>query len=195
MNTIWTAITILSIISLICGGLLGYASHTFMVKDDLLIDQLDTVLPQSQCGQCGYPGCRPYAHAISKHNEMINKCVPGGEPTMLKIAEILNIEPQSLRDTSMRTPKHKIAWIREEHCIGCMKCVHVCPVDAIVGAKRTMHTVVSDICTGCDLCVSSCPTHCIEMHITSTTTVIPHGNFNYIPIERVIMVPPDVKNI
>ncbi|VFP82789.1 electron transport complex subunit RsxB [Candidatus Erwinia haradaeae] len=188
MSAIGTAILVLSIISLISGGLLGYASKTFMVKDDLLVDQIDTILPQSQCGQCEYPGCRPYAHAISKKNEMINKCVPGGEHTMLAIAAILNIEPQPLGDTSIRQPKNQIAWIREEYCIGCMKCVHTCPVDAIIGAKRTMHTVVSDICTGCNLCVASCPTHCIEMYVTYTTNISRHMTINNIPVEKMIPV-------
>ncbi|VFP79486.1 electron transport complex subunit RsxB [Candidatus Erwinia haradaeae] len=194
MYVIFTAVFVLSIISLICGSLLGYASRTFMVKEDPLIDQIDNILPQSQCGQCGHPGCRPYAQAVSQNNEMINKCIPGGKQTMLKIAEILNIDPQPLSDTFQQKPQCKIAFIHEDRCIGCMKCIKICPVDAIIGAKRTMHTVVSDICTGCNLCIHSCPTNCIEMCTNSSTTITPYINLSEIPVEKINLVHKNVED-
>ncbi|VFP81711.1 electron transport complex subunit RsxB [Candidatus Erwinia haradaeae] len=164
MYTLCVAIGALSALSLICGALLGYASKYFIVKKDPIIDQIDNLLPQSQCGQCGYPGCLPYANAISVNNENINKCVPGGTETMLQIADMLNIEPQPLSNSSTEKYQNIVAWINENNCIGCTKCIHVCPVDAIIGSKRVIHTVFSDICTGCQKCISHCPTQCIEMH-------------------------------
>lgn len=117
------------------------------------MEKIDHILPQSQCGQCGYPGCRPYADAIAHNGETINKCAPGGEQAMLKIAELLNVEPQAL-DEDKLTPERKVAFIDEANCIGCTKCIQACPVDAIVGTTRALHTVVEDLCTGCDLCVA-----------------------------------------
>ncbi|VFP87162.1 electron transport complex subunit RsxB [Candidatus Erwinia haradaeae] len=168
MHIICIAIGVLSTLSLICGGLLGYASKRCLVEKDPIINDIDTLLPQSQCGQCGYPGCLPYANAISVHNEHINKCVPGGTETMLQIAEILNIEPEPIEDSITKQYQHSIAWINENNCIGCTKCMQVCPVDAIIGSKRVIHTVFSDICTGCKICISHCPTHCIEMRPLTT---------------------------
>ncbi|CCP07170.1 Electron transport complex protein rnfB [Erwinia amylovora MR1] len=169
------------------GGLLGYASRRFAVEEDPIVEQIDAILPQSQCGQCGYPGCRPYADAVGNHGEMINKCAPGGEQTMLKLAAMLNVEPQPLGDEETRQPERKVAWIDEANCIGCTKCIQACPVDAIVGATRAMHTVLSDICTGCDLCVAPCPTDCIEMRPVATTTANWKWDLQTIPV-RVITV-------
>lgn len=154
MSAIWIAIAVLSALSLIFGGLLGYASRRFRVEEDPIVEQIDAILPQSQCGQCGYPGCRPYADAVGNNGEMINKCAPGGEQTMLKLAALLNVDPQPLGDEMPAEPERKVAWIDEANCIGCTKCIQACPVDAIVGATRAMHTVLSDVCTGCDLCVA-----------------------------------------
>lgn len=171
MSAIWIAIGVLSILSLIFGVVLGFAARRFKVEGDPLTEQIDALLPQSQCGQCGYPGCRPYAEAVSSQGEAINKCAPGGEQTMLKLSELLNVEPQPIDgDDATKFPVRTIAWIDEENCIGCTKCIQACPVDAIVGSTRAMHTVLSDICTGCDLCVAPCPTDCIEMRPVATTT-------------------------
>lgn len=187
MSTVWIAIAVLSALGLFFGGLLGYASRRFKVEEDPIVEQIDAILPQSQCGQCGYPGCRPYADAVGNNGEMINKCAPGGEQTMLKLAALLNVDPQPLGDEAAREPERKVAWIDEENCIGCTKCIQACPVDAIVGATRAMHTVLSDVCTGCDLCVAPCPTDCIEMRPVATTTANWKWDLETIPV-RVIPV-------
>lgn len=188
MSAIWIAIISLSLLALVFGALLGYASRRFKVEEDPIVEQIDELLPQSQCGQCGYPGCRPYADAVGNHGEMINKCAPGGEQTMLKLAALLNVEPQPIDgDEEAKTPMRKVAWIDEANCIGCTKCIQACPVDAIVGATRAMHTVMTDLCTGCDLCVAPCPTDCIEMRPVATTTANWKWDLATIPV-RVIPV-------
>lgn len=188
MSAIWIAIISLSILGLVFGALLGYASRRFKVEEDPIVEQIDELLPQSQCGQCGYPGCRPYADAVGNHGEMINKCAPGGEQTMLKLATLLNVEPQPVDGgEEAKAPERKVAWIDESNCIGCTKCIQACPVDAIVGATRAMHTVLTDLCTGCDLCVAPCPTDCIEMRPVPTTTANWKWDLNTIPV-RVIPV-------
>ncbi|PKH26565.1 electron transport complex subunit RsxB [Enterobacterales bacterium CwR94] len=186
MSAIWIAIAVLSAISLMFGALLGYASRRFKVEDDPIVEQIDAILPQSQCGQCGYPGCRPYAEAVGLNGDAINKCAPGGEQVMLKLATMLNVEPQPIDgDETAQAPVRTVAWIDESNCIGCTKCIQACPVDAIVGATRAMHTVLSDVCTGCDLCVAPCPTDCIEMRPVATTTASWKWDLNTIPV-RVI---------
>lgn len=153
------AIFTIGILGAFFGALLGYSSRRFKVKSDPVVEDLDALLPQTQCGQCGYPGCKPYAQAIAD-GEAINKCPPGGEAVMLKLAERMGIEPSALEGEAK--PK-LIAFIREDQCIGCTKCIQACPVDAILGATRQMHTIISDECTGCELCVAPCPTDCIDM--------------------------------
>lgn len=154
MNAIWIAIAALSVLGLLFGVVLGYASRRFAVEDDPVVEKIDDLLPQSQCGQCGYHRCRPYAEAVGLQGEKINRCAPGGEAVMLKIAEMLNVEPQPIDgDVVVPEPVRMLAIIDEANCIGCTKCIQACPVDAIVGATRAMHTVMSDLCTGCNLCV------------------------------------------
>ncbi|BAN96066.1 electron transport complex, RnfABCDGE type subunit B [Plautia stali symbiont] len=188
MTAIWIAIAVLAALALVFGALLGYASRRFEVEKDPIVEQIDAILPQSQCGQCGYPGCRPYGDAVGNNGEAINKCAPGGEQTMLKLAELLNVEPQPLDGgAEVLTPVRTVAWIDEANCIGCTKCIQACPVDAIVGATRAMHTVLSDVCTGCDLCVALCPTDCIEMRPVATTTANWKWDLDTIPV-RVIPV-------
>lgn len=144
------------------GCLLGFAAVRFAADDSSLIDTINTVLPQTQCGQCGYPGCRPYAEAISQ-GEAINKCPPGGEETIAELAQLLSTEPLPLDpDHGIETPV-KVAFIREAECIGCTKCIQACPVDAILGAAKQMHTVIASECTGCDLCIEPCPVDCIDL--------------------------------
>ncbi|WP_308363666.1 MULTISPECIES: electron transport complex subunit RsxB [unclassified Microbulbifer] len=149
--------------SLAFGALLGFAAVRFKVEGDPLVDQVDELLPQTQCGQCGYPGCRPYAEAIV-HGDAINKCPPGGQATINELANLLDMEPVPL-DAEHGTEKtvEMVAFIREAECIGCTKCIQACPVDAIAGAAKYMHTVIVDECTGCDLCVDPCPVDCIDM--------------------------------
>lgn len=155
MSAVWIAVIAISLLGLIFGLILGYASRRFAVQDDPVVEKIDELLPQSQCGQCGYPGCRPYAEAVGVQGEKINRCAPGGEAVMLKIAALLNVDPQPVDgDAQEAEPARMLAVIDEPNCIGCTKCIQACPVDAIVGATRAMHTVMSDLCTGCNLCVA-----------------------------------------
>jgi electron transport complex protein RnfB len=149
-------------LALIFGALLGFASERFKVDDNPLVDQIDAILPQTQCGQCGFPGCRPYAESIA-NGGAINKCSPGGESTIKTLADLLDIEPQPLDAEHGTEQSQQVAVIREDECIGCTKCIQACPVDAILGSAKHMHTVIGTECTGCDLCVEPCPVDCIDM--------------------------------
>ena len=156
------ALTALLTLGLAFGALLGFASVQFRTEGNPLADQINELLPQTQCGQCGYPGCRPYAQAIAE-GDAINKCPPGGQETIDSLADLLDVEPEPL-DAEHGTEKEaRVAFIREDECIGCTKCIQACPVDAILGAAKHMHTVIADECTGCDLCVEPCPVDCIDM--------------------------------
>lgn len=131
--------------------------------DAAMIETVNAVLPQTQCAQCGYPGCRPYATAIIKQHEQINRCPPGGEKTIAELAELLGT-PVIALDTDCGIQKPAlVAMIDESVCIGCTLCIQACPVDAIVGASKLMHTVISDECTGCELCLPPCPVDCIDL--------------------------------
>jgi len=136
-----------------------------------LIQRIDALLPQTQCGKCGHPGCKPYAEGIA-NGEAINKCPPGGDETIAGLARLLNVPIVEL-DISRGPAPAQVAFIREAECIGCTKCIQACPVDAIVGAAKQMHTVLIDECTGCDLCVAPCPVDCIEMHPLPLNNVLP----------------------
>lgn len=127
-----------------------------------LIERIDALLPQTQCGKCGHPGCKPYARGIAA-GEPINRCPPGGDETIAQLAGLLQVPVVPL-DLERGPAPAQVAYIREAECIGCTKCIQACPVDAIVGAAKLMHTVLIDECTGCDLCVAPCPVDCIEMH-------------------------------
>ncbi len=145
------------------GAVLGFAAVKFKVEGDPLVEQIDALLPQTQCGQCGYPGCRPYAQAIA-HGDAINKCPPGGHTTINALANLLDVEAPPLdEEHGEESEVKKVAYIREDECIGCTKCIQACPVDAILGAAKQMHTVIVSECTGCDLCVEPCPVDCIDM--------------------------------
>ena len=150
-------------LALVLGGILGYAALRFRVEGDPVADQIDAILPQTQCGQCGFPGCRPYAEAIARGDADINQCPPGGEAGIRALAELLGREPSSLDPVHGVEKPKLLAFIREEECIGCTKCIQACPVDAIVGAPKLMHTVVADLCTGCELCLPPCPVDCIDL--------------------------------
>ncbi|MDH4872283.1 electron transport complex subunit RsxB [Pseudomonas sp. BN515] len=126
-----------------------------------LIQRIDALLPQTQCGKCGHPGCKPYAEGIAQ-GEAINKCPPGGTTTIIALADLLKVQPLPLDAPNGPVPP-QIAFIREAECIGCTKCIQACPVDAIVGAAKQMHTVITDECTGCELCVVPCPVDCIDI--------------------------------
>ncbi|MBC3950125.1 electron transport complex subunit RsxB [Pseudomonas folii] len=135
-----------------------------------LIQSIDALLPQTQCGKCGHPGCKPYAEGIAQ-GEAINKCPPGGDETVAALAQLLSV-PALRVDPQRGSAPAQVAFIREAECIGCTKCIQACPVDAIVGAAKFMHTVIVDECTGCDLCVAPCPVDCIDL-LPLPSTVIP----------------------
>ncbi len=124
-----------------------------------LIQTIDALLPQTQCGKCGHDGCQPYAEGIAA-GEAINKCPPGGQATVAALAELLERPALPLAEAPVPT---QLAVIREAECIGCTKCIQACPVDAIVGGAKYMHTVLPDLCTGCELCIPPCPVDCIEL--------------------------------
>lgn len=131
----------------------------------LTTESVNALLPQTQCGECGYPGCKPYAEAIL-NGEAINKCLPGGGDTISALSILLNKPVIPLDGVAVTK---RVAFIREAECIGCTKCIQACPVDAILGAAKQMHTVITDECTGCDLCVDPCPVDCIDMLPTEFT--------------------------
>lgn len=131
------------------------------MPDLLLVHRIDALLPQTQCGKCGHPGCEPYAQGIAA-GEAINKCPPGGQETVQALSALLG-RPTMAVDTTRGLAPPQTAFIREAECIGCTKCIQACPVDAIMGAAKLMHTVITAECTGCDLCVAPCPVDCIDM--------------------------------
>ncbi len=158
------ALIVLGLLAGAFGLLLGYAAVRFRVDGNPVVDQIDDLLPQTQCGQCNYPGCRPYAQAIAEGRADINQCPPGGDATIQALARLLDREVKPLNPAfgeAESTPR--VAWIDESVCIGCTLCIQACPVDAILGAQRQMHTVIREQCTGCDLCVDPCPVDCIHM--------------------------------
>ncbi|MDQ7995491.1 MAG: RnfABCDGE type electron transport complex subunit B [Luteibacter sp.] len=128
-----------------------------------LADRIDTLLPQTQCEQCGFHGCRPYAEAIAADEAGIDRCPPGGAIGIARLAALLDRPVVPLDPTHGVEKPRTLARIVEADCIGCTKCIQVCPVDAILGASKVMHTVVSDLCTGCELCVPACPVDCIRL--------------------------------
>ncbi len=153
------------------GGLfglgLGWAARRFHVESDPVADQIEAILPQTQCGQCNYPGCRPYAEAIAGGEAGINQCPPGGESGIKAMAALLGIEAMPLNPENGEEKPKAVAVIDELACIGCTLCIQACPVDAILGASKQMHTVIESECTGCDLCLPPCPVDCIEMVVRS----------------------------
>ncbi|HEX6928182.1 MAG TPA: electron transport complex subunit RsxB [Gammaproteobacteria bacterium] len=158
-----TAILIIAALALAFGLLLGFAAVKFRVNEDPVVDRIDALLPQTQCGQCGYPGCRPYAEAIANDEADINQCPPGGEDGVRALAELLDREPKPVGARfGIEKPK-ALAVIDEQTCIGCTLCIQACPVDAIIGAAKQMHTVLESECTGCELCIAPCPVDCIRM--------------------------------
>ncbi len=158
-----TAILVMAGIAIVLGAALGYAAIHFKVEGDPLVENIDAILPQTQCGQCGFPGCRPYAEAIANGEADINQCPPGGEEGIRHLADLLGREFKPLdEEHGVEKPK-SVAVIDENTCIGCTLCIQACPVDAIVGAAKQMHTVIEKDCTGCELCLAPCPVDCITM--------------------------------
>ena len=128
-----------------------------------IAERIDALLPQTQCTKCGYPACTPYAEAIARGEAEINQCPPGGDSGIRKLAALLDRKYLPLNPRNGIEQPRRVAVIDEARCIGCTLCIQACPVDAIVGAAKLMHTVVTELCSGCDLCVAPCPVDCIEM--------------------------------
>ncbi len=169
MDGILYAIAIMALGGVVLGALLGYASTRFKVEGDPLVEKIDSILPQTQCGQCGFPGCKPYAEAIASGTADINQCPPGGDENIHKLAELLGKEYKPLSEEHGVEKPKQVAIIDENICIGCTLCIQACPVDAIVGAAKQMHTIAEDLCTGCELCVPPCPVECISMITVADT--------------------------
>ena len=157
------AVSAVGALALGFGLVLGFSAVRFRVDSDPVVDQIDALLPQTQCGQCGFAGCRPYAEAMAAGEAEINRCPPGGEPTIAALADLLGRDPIPL-DADVGEPQAKtVAIIDEDWCIGSTLCIQACPVDAILGASKHMHTVIAAECTGCGLCVEPCPVDCVHM--------------------------------
>ncbi|MCH8845194.1 MAG: RnfABCDGE type electron transport complex subunit B [Proteobacteria bacterium] len=156
-----TAILLILFLALICGLLVSRVSK--MTAQQVDIGPILAVLPQTQCGECDYPGCRPYAEAIVRREADINQCPPGGTETIKALAELLGRQVKPLNQAHGLEKKSHMAFIDEALCIGCVKCIKACPVDAILGATKQMHSVLTGECTGCELCIAPCPMNCISM--------------------------------
>jgi len=165
-----TPILVIIFLAVIIGLVLGLSSIQFKVDGDPLIERIDSILPQTQCGQCSYPGCKPYATAIAKGEADINQCPPGGEAGVRALAELMGVEYKPLNESHGETKPKAIAFIDEDTCIGCTLCIQACPVDAILGAAKQMHTIIEKECTGCELCLSPCPVDCITMEPVEEST-------------------------
>lgn len=136
-----------------------------------LVDKIDALLPQTQCGECSYPGCLPYAQALAQGKDTVDRCPPGGVSTVVALANLLNIDSTPyLKSVAANTRQPSLAVIRDDECIGCTKCIQACPVDAIIGAAKQMHSIINSECTGCGLCVEPCPVDCIDIKPLTAAT-------------------------
>lgn len=170
-----TAIMVLGSAGVLFGLVLSYAAERFHVEGNPVVDKIEALLPQTQCGQCGLTGCRTYAEAIAKEDTDIDLCAPGGDITVRALADLLDIDISAKNDSQMEQPEESVVVIDEQNCIGCTLCIQVCPVDAIVGAAKLMHTVIAAECTGCNLCVQPCPVTCI--HVTPITKTLQNWHY------------------
>lgn len=158
-----TAVLAMTGLAMVLGALLGWAAVRWRVQTDPMAERINRLLPQTQCGQCGYAGCKPYAAAIAAGQADINQCPPGGEAGVRDLAALLGRDAKPINpDNGVEKPP-LLALIVEEDCIGCTKCIQACPVDAIIGGPKLMHTVIAELCTGCELCLPPCPVDCIVL--------------------------------
>jgi len=135
---------------------------------------IDALLPQTQCQRCGFDGCMPYAQAVAAGEADINRCPPGGDETVHRLATLTGRIAKPIAAECDNAETRRVAFVREAECIGCTKCIQVCPVDAIVGAAKQMHTIIASECTGCELCVPACPVDCIDMPVAQAGEGQPH---------------------
>lgn len=173
------SLVLIIIFAVLLTVILSLANQYWVRVDNPLIEQVNALLPQTQCGQCAFPGCRPYATAIVEEHAAINRCPPGGQATIEKLASLLNREITTLDSTHGEHTPPSIVKIREAECIGCTLCIQACPVDAIIGAPKMMHTILADRCTGCNLCIPPCPVDCIDIKT--------------LPVRETLRVKPDVE--
>ncbi|MGV7208782.1 electron transport complex subunit RsxB [Oxalobacteraceae bacterium A2-2] len=151
-------------------GVLPFSAPTVPVSDKPFADRIEDLLPQTQCTKCGYDGCRPYAQAIAAGQAQINQCPPGGMEGVRRLSALTGHPVIPINPVNGLERPRAVAYIDEDLCIGCTLCIQACPVDAIVGAAKLMHTVVPALCTGCDLCVQPCPVDCIVMYPVTEAT-------------------------
>lgn len=168
------ALAVAAVLALVLGAALGWAATRLRPDNESLPARIDALLPQTQCGQCRYPGCRPYAEAIARGEAATDQCPPGGDHTARALAELLGRVHRPVNPEFGAASNASVALVNEELCIGCALCLPACPVDAIVGAPRFMHTVIEAQCTGCGLCVAPCPVDCIEM-VPPSRAIVPRG--------------------
>lgn len=161
--SIVTAVAVSAALAALLGLGLAYAAARLPQQPDSPVERVNSLLPQSQCGQCGYPGCRPYASAIISGEAPIDRCAPGGDHTVTALARLLGRQAGTVDPAFGIPAEPRVAVIDESHCIGCALCLDACPVDAIVGAAQFSHTILAAECTGCELCVAPCPVDCIAV--------------------------------
>jgi Na+-translocating ferredoxin:NAD+ oxidoreductase subunit B len=159
------SVAIITLIALVLGALLGAAAARLKDDSDALVNKVHELLPHTQCGQCGFAGCRPYAQALAQRSAAITLCPPGGAGLVKHLADLLGVDQPPAASSDQ--PMARVAFIDEQRCVGCALCLDACPVDAIVGAARQMHTVVAALCTGCELCLAPCPVDCIDMRASN----------------------------
>ena len=163
LAALWPALPVAAALAATLGAALGWAATRMRPDAERLAEQINALLPQTQCGRCRFEGCRPYARAIARGEADTDRCPPGGESTAAALARLLGRAPRPVDPQYGPVKPREVAWIDESRCIGCARCLPVCPVDAIVGAARFTHTVIAAQCTGCELCLPPCPVDCIEL--------------------------------
>ena len=168
-----TGIVVMAILALSVSLALSLANYYLIPDRKSLTDKINQLLPQTQCGQCGYPGCRPYAQAIAEQQVPINQCPPGGDTVINALSDLLNRPIEPLNPQCGQHKPASIAVIDELQCIGCALCLPACPVDAIVGAPKYLHRIINQQCTGCELCLDPCPVDCIRMEPLAPQNPLP----------------------